>query len=274
MNVELEPSATPSCDALARVALALDQELPSAPDVVARLVPLTEEDADTEELIDLIDCDPALTARILRTANSSFFGQARTVTSVRRAVVVLGLSTVRNLSLGFAVWNATVDRVAREHARRLWDHSLAIALAAQHLAARSSLCDGSEAFTVGLLHDVGTLVLARHFGADYQPLLRVAGTRPGRPEREREAIGTDHAAAGALLLERWRLPTVLVEAVADHHASEPTSPLGALIGVVEHSFHELPADAPQVAPRLAAAGVDDDAWQAFDERRRRASQPD
>lgn len=239
--------------------------LPSAPHLLPRLLALTDADGDPGELLALIESDPALTARILRTANSPFFGQARSVTSVQRAVVVLGLAMVRNLTLGLTVWDATAGRLAGEEVSRLWEHSLSVALAAQDLAARSASCNPTDAFTAGILHDAGRLVLAQHF-PDVYPLLRETTGEPSVIELERTALDCDHASVGGWLLDTWRVPQSLVEAVLQHHDANPAPGLAALVAAANELVrdadpYEKKGPARDAArARATAAGISDDLW--------------
>ena len=256
------PAATGTArdDAGARPAIALGDTLPSAPHVVSRLVSLTDADADTRDLLAAIDRDPALTARILRTANSPFFAQTRSVTSVTRAVVVLGLPMIRNLTLGLTVWDATTSHLTPQQARTLWEHSLAVAHAAQFLATRTRLCAGGDAFTAGLLHDVGKMILAKQFPDAYRPLLTEAAMTPLLPESERAVVGHDHAEIGALLFERWRLPKVLVDAVAHHHDPTLVPGVAGLVGAVNTLLGCSDDDRDAAFERAAAAGVTEELW--------------
>ncbi len=235
---------------------------------MSRLVSLTDADADTRDLLAAIDRDPALTARILRTANSPFFAQTRSVTSVTRAVVVLGLPMIRNLTLGLTVWDATTSHLTPQQARTLWDHSLAVAHAARDLAARTRVCAGGDAFTAGLLHDVGKMILAKQFPDAYRPLLAEAAMTPLLPETERAAVGHDHAEIGALLFERWRLPKVLVDAVAHHHDAQLAPDLAGLVGAVNTLLGCSDADREAALERAAAAGVTEELWREHLERGR------
>ena len=253
-------------DPSARPLLALGDTLPSAPHVVSRLVSLTDADADTRDLLATIDRDPALTARILRTANSPFYAQNRSVTSVTRAVVVLGLPMVRNLTLGLTVWDATTSHISPHQARRLWDHSLAVAQAARHFAVATRSCLGPDAFTAGLLHDVGKLVLARQFPEDYRSLLGQTTMTRLLPELERAAVGYDHAEVGALLFERWRLPRIVVDAVARHHDASPSPGLPGFVAAANALVGCAPDEREAALARAAAAGVDAELWREYVER--------
>lgn len=240
----------------------LHENLPSAPHVVSRLISLGD-DADTSELRRVIDSDPALTARILRTANSPFFAQARSVTSVQRAIVVLGLTMVRNLTLGLTVWDAAAGQIPAAHARHLWDHSLAVAHGAQRLATVAGSCEAADAFTAGLLHDVGKLVLARHAPDAYRSLWAASGRADDLPARERALFGHDHAAIAALLFEHWRLPHVILEAVGQHHDAAPEAGLPSLVAAVNELHGKRVPATGQLLELGELAGVAADTWVAY-----------
>jgi putative nucleotidyltransferase with HDIG domain len=260
-----QTSVTPDrLDGVVRAAIALADTLPSPPHVVTRLLALTDAD-DTRDLLDTIDHDPALTARILRTANSPFFAQTRSVTSVGRAVLVLGMTMVRNLTLGLTVWDATASSVAPQHGHTLWAHSVAVAHAAQHLALRTRSCAGPDAFTAGLLHDVGKLVLAKQFPDAYRPILVRTAATPVPPDLERAAVGLDHAEVGALLFDRWRLPKVLVDAVVHHHDAHLVPGLPGVVAAADTLLSCGPADHDDALTRAAEAGVDAALWEELRE---------
>jgi putative nucleotidyltransferase with HDIG domain len=227
--------------------------VPSAPAVLLEILSLLEEDdVETRRLGDAIARDGGLTARILRVANSSFFAQARTVSTVERAMFVLGVAMVRSFAVSAAVFDAIGDTLSAAATDALWHHSLAVALVARRLAARDQLGDPDQAFTAALLHDAGCMLLARRFRDFY--------ARSGDHEKialdvaERAALGVDHATAGGWLFEAWRLPPAIVAAVAGHHNAQ-ASGLGALVAAADAivCFPDpaaLLADASQ--PRAAA----------------------
>lgn len=196
------------------------KNLPTIPAVLARILQLSDSvDANGKDLIAVIEKDQALTGKMLRLANSAFFGQSRRVATIPRAVMLLGFSTVRNLALGVKVWDALGSGIARPRLEELWLHSVACAMAAKALASKLRVGDPDETFTAGLLHDVGRLVLAMRFRDDYWNA--VGGTTETEPvdALERQAFGIDHAEVGAWMLEAWALPPAIVEAVRVHHGT-------------------------------------------------------
>lgn len=218
--------------------------LPSAPEVARRMLAVANrEDANAQALVDLISRDQALAARLLQLANSAFFAVPQRVTSIPRAVTLLGYRRVRDVALGLSVWGALggTGRSERHHRRALWKHSTMVAAAAERLAERTG-GDGASAFAAGLLHDVGTLVLGLRLGESYWALLDEAAEQ-GQPVAtvETDTFGCHHATVGGWFLQIWQLPPELVDPVALHH-----EPLAAEFGF------DTPA-AVAVADRLVDA---------------------
>lgn len=226
-----------------RELMAVDR-LPSAPEIAQRLlVAINREDAHTRHLTALIVRDQSLSARLLRLANSAFFSIRTRVTSIQHATTLLGFARVRDLALGLSVWGALESKSpeARRWRRVLWSHTSLVAATAKTLAERTG-SDANTAFTAGLLHDVGKLVLGIRLGDSYWSLLdEAAGDGREGAELEAEAFGCHHATVGGWLLQLWALPPALVDAVALHH-----EPLAADCGL------DLPA-VVAVANRLVNA---------------------
>lgn len=208
--------------------------LPSAPTVLFEILDLLEDDdADLHRLFAAIERDPGLTGRVLRTANGSFFGQSRTVTTVQHAVTVLGVAMVRGLAVSAAVFQTVGHELPATEVDAVWRHSLATGVAARLLAVRTRLADRDDAFTAGLLHDAGRLLLWRRFPEFYGTLAIGTPAEVG----ERATLGVDHAVAGGWLFDAWRLPAVLTAAVAQHHASAPAAGLPAIVAAANLLVH-------------------------------------
>lgn len=201
------------------------QHLPAAPEIVQQVIALVgRETTNARVLGDFIGRDPTLAARILGFANSSFIAARRPVTDIGQAIVLLGVSQVRDLVLTASVWGQLGEQRGITTARRraLWVHSATVAAAARRLAADVG-ADGGTAFTTGLLHDVGKLVLGLRLGDSYWGMLEQA-EEDGRDVAavEREAFGCDHGTVCGWLLGMWGLPAELGDAAALHH--EPVPP--------------------------------------------------
>jgi putative nucleotidyltransferase with HDIG domain len=196
------------------------KNLPTIPTVLAKILQLVDrENASGRELVDVIEHDQALTGKMLRLANSAFFGQARRVATIPRSVVLLGFSTVRNLALGVKVWDSLSTGIARPRLEELWAHSVGVAAATKLLASRLRSGDPDEGFTAGLLHDVGRLVLAMKFREHYWEVVGAGDASQTIDALEAGNFGVDHAEVGGWLLESWSLPPTIVEAVRAHHTA-------------------------------------------------------
>lgn len=211
--------ASTDADRLARIRAEVinSRDLPTIPSVLARILTVLADDGSSpKELVEVIAQDQALTANLLRLANSAFLGVPGKVSTLMRAVMVLGFRTVRNLAVGVKIWE-TFGR-DRPQLVSLWRHA-ALAGSCARLAARKlPSLHAEDSFVAGLLHDVGRAVLCLRFPESY---LELTAGESGDPdelcERERETFGVDHAQAGAWLGEAWRLPHLIVESARHHH---------------------------------------------------------
>jgi putative nucleotidyltransferase with HDIG domain len=202
------------------------KDLPTIPVLLARILAVVDgERSSARELVDVMQRDQALTGRVLRLANSGFFGFSRQVATLARAVMILGFSTVRSLAVGVKIWETLRGRDGLA-LTELWQHSALVGAAARLIARRVRAADPEEIFTAGLLHDMGRVVLNLRFPAESAAVASAAG--PDLLERERAAFGIDHTQAGAWLAEAWSLPRSIVEAAGRHH--DPITP-GAPLGV-------------------------------------------
>jgi putative nucleotidyltransferase with HDIG domain len=191
---------------------------------VLKLVNLLEQPAvSNEEVVQVLKCDNVLTAKLLRACNSPYFGLAEPVLSVDQAVFLLGHQQILHIVLALAFGSAMVVPLPgyAMEANELWRHSLITATGAEGIARDISdlNVEPAVAFTVGLLHDIGKLVMGQALTPDLQAEIRrrVQNFQMPRSEAEKEVLGTDHSDVGACLLREWRLPEEIIEAVANHH---------------------------------------------------------
>ena len=245
------------------------KNLPTIPTVLARILQLVDaETASGKDLIAVVERDQALTGKLLRLANSAFFGQTRRVATIPRAVVLLGFSTVRNLALSVKVWETLGTGVVRGRLEELWTHSVAVAMATKALTTRLRAGDPDEAFTAGLLHDVGRLLLAMRFRDEYWRAVGGAGEAEAVERLEAAHLGVDHAEVGGWILEAWSLPPAIVELIAQHHAEPPRHGLGGLLAIADRlvAWTDLATGTlrPEAEALLASAaerGVTGAVWQ-------------
>lgn len=208
-----------SADAvLARVA-----RLPPLPAAVHELeAAMRRDDTGVAEVVRIVASDQALAATALRLANSSFYGVSGRVQTLHDAVHVLGLRTLSAAVMTSAVM-ASFDRRAcpAYDFDGAWRHALATALCAQLLAEARGL-DASAAYTAGLLHDIGSLALASHFGDSFAASRAWSVAHDVSPlEAERKVMGIDHVAVGGMLAAHWHLAPVIVDAIRLHHDVPP-----------------------------------------------------
>lgn len=196
--------------------------LPSLPGLYLRVVEeLASRDASVANISAIIAQDVGMTAKVLQLVNSAFFGLTRPVSSARQAVSLLGLDTVKALVLSVHIFSQLgATRASGFSLESLQAHSLATATLAKRITAGQDPPEGAadQAFTAGLLHDAGQLVLAANLPDRYRQIVRLAREQ-SLPlcAAERQVLGSTHAEVGASLLGLWGLPDPIVEAVAFHH---------------------------------------------------------
>lgn len=208
--------------------------LPSPPALYHELMELISHSDTSLNLIGLtIERDPAMTSKILKLVNSSFFGMRRRVTSASQAVSLLGLDLVKSLVLSSHIFTQAVGEDTMQFVSSLWEHSLRTAATARNImkAQQADNRTAEEAFTAGLLHDLGKLVLVTHLSQHYLDLIAESAEKDiPLMELEKLVIGATHAEMGAYLLGLWGLPDAIVEAVAYHH--NPSECIHGTFGVL------------------------------------------
>lgn len=255
-------------------ALARADRLPALPQIVFRILDdLADEGANVETLSEHIVSDPAVVARLLAAANSAGVAHGKHVTSVRQALLLLGVARVR----GIVTATAIIDRYAHIpgfDSQRLWRHSLGVAICARQIAEHAGL-NPDIAYVAGLLHDIGQLLLYAVDPRTYGDVLQLcAGRDLAVSDAEREVFGIEHAEVGAELARRWRLPGDIADAIVGHHASDdspPVTEMGDAVHIAEVLSHALElgidpcTDRPMRVPPLselacARMGID---WPGF-----------
>ena len=196
------------------------KDVPTLPDVYRRVSELVSSGkASSEKLEAVIETDAALTGKLLRLVNSAFFSLSGEISTVRRAVSMLGFETLEQLVLTTSVMNlfsgpagAVLDPQA------VWKHSLATAVGARYVGSMAALTKSEELFVAGLLHDIGILYEMRYHREELEDAV-TAAREDGRGLLAAEAriFGQSHDVTGAMLLRHWKLPPRIVTAVADHH---------------------------------------------------------
>ncbi len=192
--------------------------LHSAPQVACQVLTLLQnEEFETYELVQCLESDPALAASVLRLVNSSYFGLARNIASLQHAVTYLGTRSLRLAVLSFGLLKQLVEDTPADVYQDYWRRSLSMASVASRLAVYKPELAPDEAYSAGLLADVGMLLLAQTETKSYIKLYQKVGHGTMLVESERELYGFHHGELGGRLLARWNLPESLADAVTQHH---------------------------------------------------------
>jgi len=249
------------------------KNLPPISQAALKLVNLLEQSSiSNDDIVQVIKCDNVLTAKLLRACNSPYFGLDEPVASVDQAVLMLGHQQILHIVLTLAFGSAMVVPLPgyAVEANELWRHSLITATAGEIIAAEAYdlNVEAPVAFTVGLLHDIGKLVMSQAITPELQNQIRelVETQSCSRTEAEKRVLGADHAEIGACLLKSWNLPEEILEAVAHHHhpVCKPQPRLSVITHVANCLAH-LAGSAPgwdgfaeRVDPQaVAALGLDE-----------------
>ena len=218
------------------------RELPALPMVVIELMStMDQEDAGGNELAEKLSRDQALTAKTLRLANSSFYGMQSKVTSIQQAIAILGFNGVRTLVTTAAVIGNFNDRSAAFDYLAFWRHSVATAVCAK-LLARHLRLNQDYAFMIGLLHDIGRLVLVTCSPQQYaQVLAHRAEHDCCLLDAEVAVLGVPHTVVGSALAAHWKFPPLMQKAIGDHHSRTlgETPSLAGLVHIADGIAHGL-----------------------------------
>lgn len=238
--------------------------LVSMPEVLMSVNRMVDDPGSTAvDIGKVIAKDPGLTARLLKIANSPFYGPGRRIDTVARAVTLMGMRQLRDLVLTTAaskVFNGIPnDLISMDD---FWRHSIHCALAASGLAKLAHVPNHDSLFVAGLLHDVGQLILFNRYPAESHQTLLLCLSDPSFPsvyEAERRVFDFDHAQLGSELLRHWRLPESLQACIAYHH--EPSRALShakeayvvhlanTIAGLMDKGTHDV-ADASDLDPQV------------------------
>src|SRR5688572_4820108 len=196
--------------------------LPSLPAIAMQVLELAQKpEVDIAEIARIICKDPAMSSKILRTVNSSFYGRSQHVSTISHALVILGLQSVKTLVLGFSlVTNLSKNKGKGFKHITYWRRSIFAATAARTLAAKIGLVQQEEAFLTALLKDIGMLVLDLVLEEKYGEIHAKVSTHEELVVAERATLGMTHADVGGVLAEQWKLPPLLSTPIAFHHTPE------------------------------------------------------
>jgi len=229
------------------------KDLAALPQVVHQIIHLTNNpNASVKDLERLISIDQGMSMRVLNTVNSAYYGFSRKIASIKDAVVLLGFKAVRNLAMTVSVFDLFVGKTDRQNLRRgkWWRHSIDTALCARLIASQVAGVSPDEAYTAGLLHDIGKPLLDRYGDAPYEQVEDLVAQGVPELTAERQVYGCDHAEVGRAVSQHWGFPEKLVEAIGCHHTESANglgdAPLTAVVALANFVAHLLRrSDAPE-----------------------------
>ncbi len=217
-------------------------DIPTLPATVFRVIQLAEDpNCSANDLARVLLNDPPMAAKVLRLANSAYYGFSQKISSVPQAITLLGFSTLKNVLLSASVFDFYRQGGAAIDLNGLWKHSVAVATASKLIAKRVRYPNVEKAYTVGLLHDLGKIVIARYLPSALLEVRKIVlEENCAVYDAEVKVLGVNHAEIGAFLLEKWNLPLAVTEAVEYHHHPTRsnfqfyTAAIGYLANILAH----------------------------------------
>jgi putative nucleotidyltransferase with HDIG domain len=195
-------------------------EISTLPHTMLQIIRVTNDPlSSSKDLTRVIELDPALSARLLKCANSVAHGLTSRIKSLQQAVGYLGFSKVRNLAISASVCEVfkTDYRIGTYNRRGLWDHMIAVAVTSKVIAIRRNVPNPEDVFLAGLLHDLGIILLDQYHHEEFERAMSRYPIGRTLVQAERMAYGFDHTVLGTYIAERWRLPDSVRLTIRHHH---------------------------------------------------------
>ena len=210
----------PTAQELAKQALSQLNALATLPEVTAKVIKTVEDPrSSAAQLHAIVRHDPALVTRVLKVVNSAFYGLPGQVTSIDRAIVLLGLNAVKNLAVAASMGQMFRGMKLSEKytAKDLWTHCVAVAVVAKELAKKVKPALAEEAFLGGMIHDIGILIELQTWPEQTRILCERAGGTEPFMELEKSIVGVNHTYLGKMLAEKWQFPRACQVVASCHH---------------------------------------------------------
>ena len=205
---------------MSRISISKIRDIPTLPVVLSKMIAtIQDEFSSAADLESIVQNDQALTTKLLAVSNSAYYGFRHEITSVSRAIVAIGYKEVRNICMGLSFASFLHPSIFSNQklAQLLWLHSLAVSEATKTIAEQNGSVDRDVAFTAGLLHDIGKVVLAAFFPDLVEDIIAQARKRDGGLDEAENEYEAAHTEVGEMLAEKWDLPPILTEVIGRHH---------------------------------------------------------
>lgn len=238
--------------------MSLVADIATLPEVTVKIIGIVEDPRSTaRDLHDIIKSDPALSARLLKVVNSAFYGLPGQVATIDRAIVLLGLSTVKNIAIAASISRLfTGERISETFTGKdIWRHSVAVAVLTRQIYKQvfGHQPDADEAFLAGLIHDLGLLVVRQAFPEQLAQVIDTCSKQGGSfCAIEEQIIGANHQIFGQQLAAKWKFPTRLRTVLAYHHSVELLTPENQAMAAVVHVADTVAAQEKIGFPLTAA----------------------
>jgi len=198
------------------------RDLPTIPIIISEILSVIDNpNSNAIQLASLIEKDQALTARVLRIANSPFYGFSKTIATIDLAIVIMGLNTLKEIVLSLII-KRFFSKISTNifDTKSFGNYSIYCGASARLLSRKLGFKVTGEAFVGGLIHDIGYLVLVEYFKSDYSKIVNlIKASDISTIEAERLVLDSDHCEIGAWIAEKWNFPDKIVEAIRNHHTN-------------------------------------------------------
>lgn len=189
-------------------------DVPAMPNVIKHALNIMKDpESSTKELAKIISYDQSLSTKVLTLVNSAYYGFPQQITSISRAIALIGMSKAKNIILTVAMRPMLLSQGDKE----LWQHSIKTAVGCEYIANYLKLMDVDEAFVIGFLHDIGKIVLNLKDATIYAKVRDLVRSGSDIVEAEQLFFGTDHPQMGSLLAKKWQLPILVTNVIKYHH---------------------------------------------------------
>jgi HD-like signal output (HDOD) protein len=269
-------SIIPPDDQDIRYQIARINELPSLPQSFERLIEIIRSEIDSPgELESIISFDPSLTAKLVMVGNSAFYGYRGKVNTLSRAISVIGLYQAKAICICALLMSmlANGHLISAVYREMLWKHSYVTSRVLVGMNSKRPWLSREEASTLGLLHDLGWIIMAAHFKDQFMVIFESAAERKIPPWCIDVQYGLSHTQLGRYLASRWAFPEVLKAAIEFHHFPDKSKSFQAEVRLVylanvlshSHEFPELVCDEVTLS-HCHALYIGEEEWQEYQEK--------